>query len=100
MSSPVQLKISTKALSCNVLRGDSQLFEHTPLEDAVDQIRLLQLEPGGGNDEIVCYIHHHYRASLPQYEAISYTWGDVLPSRGVSINETYLEVRENCYYAL
>ncbi|PWY63130.1 hypothetical protein BO83DRAFT_457154 [Aspergillus eucalypticola CBS 122712] len=46
------------------------------------QFRLLELHPGGGEEEIRCDIHIHSLDDCPPYEAMSYTWGD--PYEGYS----------------
>ncbi|KAK4125188.1 HET-domain-containing protein [Parathielavia appendiculata] len=47
---------------------------HRPL--CGDEIRLLLLLPGGFNDPIQCSLTHESLASAPEYQALSYTWGD------------------------
>jgi hypothetical protein len=41
-----------------------------------DNIRLLKLEPGGGDQSLVCQLFSARLAESPSYEAISYVWGD------------------------
>jgi hypothetical protein len=65
-------------------------------------IRLLSLQPGRFLDPLQCYIDNVSLSDNPQYEALSYTWGDLelevpiicLPSRHV------LLVTKNCGSAL
>jgi hypothetical protein len=50
-----------------------ETFAYTPLED--NQIRLLVLSPGSGNDDLVCALTVEDLAKLPAYSALSYVWG-------------------------
>src|SRR6186713_1275521 len=40
-----------------------------------DEIRLLVLNPGTGNDPIECYLEHYPVGSAKPYLALSYVWG-------------------------
>ncbi|KAI6912364.1 hypothetical protein D0867_06313 [Hortaea werneckii] len=41
-----------------------------------DWFRLLQLDPGVGNDPVLCSLHICRLSNAPPFEAISYVWGD------------------------
>ena len=43
---------------------------------AKDSLRLIFLEPGRPKDALRCRIEAHDAASAPEYEALSYVWGD------------------------
>ncbi|KAK0117365.1 hypothetical protein ONS96_013195 [Cadophora gregata f. sp. sojae] len=51
-------------------------------------IRVLILEPGSREDQIRCRLRHVKLADNPQYEALSYVWGDANQTK-----ELYLEAR-------
>ncbi|KAK5133788.1 hypothetical protein LTR08_007217 [Meristemomyces frigidus] len=42
----------------------------------------------------------HVLETKPHYNAISYPWGDLSPTRTIVINDRQVPVRENCWYAL
>ncbi|PWY91506.1 hypothetical protein BO94DRAFT_462372 [Aspergillus sclerotioniger CBS 115572] len=58
-------------------RLDGTLFQpsYLPIQTA-DEIRLLILEPGKGNDAIRCRLKHVSLSDNPKYEALSYVWGN------------------------
>ena len=64
-----------------------------------NQFRLLQLLPGFDKDPIECKLEVVEFEGNPQYEAISYKWGD---PRGHSVkcNDKILPVNVNLYFAL
>lgn len=41
----------------------------------VNEIRLLHLQPGDGDDPIVCEMRHSNFLHMENYEALSYMWG-------------------------
>jgi hypothetical protein len=61
-------------------QNQGQLYD--PLLEA-DSIRLLELLPGKENDPIEIQLHVRNLGAIPEYEAISYVWGD--ENLGVSI---------------
>jgi hypothetical protein len=68
--------------------GDSEYrttFQYMPLESISNSIRLVVLEPDGGNhnSEITCRITHTTFGAKPVYEALSYTWGDETIKRNI-----------------
>lgn len=77
-----------------------ELFQHPPLATPKTEIRLLELQPGTGDQEIRCKLRVCDRTNLPEYSAISYTWGDTRGTRYVRIDGKILAVGENCWIAL
>lgn len=75
-------------------------FIDVPLEDPKNQIRLLELQPGQGDDEIVGKLSMHPRSDLPEFEAISYTWGDRTRSKTIELNGTPFSITFNSWTAL
>lgn len=77
------------------------MFTYKRLQRPDQQIRLLYLQPANdSNDEIRCSLSTHDIGTLPEYKAISYTWGDPNLTRPIFVNSKQLEVRENCWYVL
>ena len=61
-------------------------FTYTPLDPAVDEIRLVIIEPGQDSDAIKCrLIHASLGKDSPTYEALSYCWGDKTEEGSVKI---------------
>lgn len=65
------------------------------------RIRLLVLEPNSDSlTDIVCTIATHDVTSLPQYEALSYVWGDPSDKGEVTVNGCTMSITRNLYSAL
>jgi Heterokaryon incompatibility protein (HET) len=93
-------------------------YEYFPLRSSPsghsgDEFRLLVLLPGLDDAEIQCEIQHASLDGPPQYEALSYTWGDpkgedsLVPCRGdpsasypIKVDEGYLRIGYNLECAL
>ncbi|KJX94961.1 hypothetical protein TI39_contig4146g00004 [Zymoseptoria brevis] len=70
------------------------------LQDLSKEIRLLHMQHGFNDDPIVCdYVVHHL-AKERKYFAMSYTWGDPAPTRGIEVAGQTVRVHENCFQAL
>ncbi|KAJ2980232.1 hypothetical protein NQ176_g2764 [Zarea fungicola] len=67
---------------------------------ANDSIRVVTLLPGAFTDPIRCEISCHNTQSLPQYEALSYTWGDPTDTTQTTIDGCLLRVTANLERAL
>ncbi|KAF2491477.1 hypothetical protein BU16DRAFT_468164, partial [Lophium mytilinum] len=65
-------------------------------------IRVLYLKPGHESDEIQAHLRLlDIDTDLsPQYESLSYVWGDPAFTKRVIINEHFIEIRKNLYGAL
>ncbi len=78
-------------------------YKYSPLEHP-DSIRLLLLEPSEDFDSpLFCTIKHvRFSDGVPEYTAISYTWGDLNQTQPVYFDEgrTKLEVSVNGSQAL
>jgi len=69
--------------------------------DAENEIRLLTVYPADSpTDPLSCSLTHHSRRSAPEYEALSYTWGDRELPKTVICDGRRLEVTANCESAL
>ncbi|USP74762.1 uncharacterized protein yc1106_02036 [Curvularia clavata] len=62
----------------NTTIGESAIELNYPkLENADFQFRMLALEPSEDfSDDIKCHVHNRSRSRNPEYEALSYRWGD------------------------
>jgi hypothetical protein len=80
-----------------------ETFEYEPLPRGDDGqwIRLIELRCGQGSDKIECSIQHANLADNPQYEAISYCWGDPTIRSTISCSDgRHVTVTANLYAAL
>jgi hypothetical protein len=80
-----------------------ETFEYEPLPRGDDGqwIRLIELHRGQGSDKIECSIQHVNLADNPQYEAISYCWGDPTIRSTISCSDgRHVTVTANLYAAL
>ena len=82
----------------NSLTPTGPSFQHPDLDQTVQQIRLLRLEPKHADDQ-------HVRAQLctfdlqsaPEYSALSYTWGTRKCNQFILVNGVVFEVGLNLY---
>jgi hypothetical protein len=80
-------------------------YQYKPLDLSGNEIRLLHLLPGNHHDP-PCVLIKHYRFTrdeVPQYEALSYAWGDPIDLARVAVGqngEAYLIITANLAKAL
>ncbi|KAI0852446.1 heterokaryon incompatibility protein-domain-containing protein [Daldinia vernicosa] len=79
---------------------EERCFVHTPMTDARNQIRLLQIHHAKRDEPVHCSLSTWSLSKLPPYHAISYTWGDPSQTTYISINKQPLKVRRSCEYVL
>jgi hypothetical protein len=75
-------------------------YQSLPLKQPDQQIRLFHLQPDDDGAVIQVRLEVHDFESCPSYVAISYTWGDQIPTLAITINGQGFRVRMNCWYAL
>jgi len=79
----------------------SEIFNHTALNHQAKEIRLLKVQRSHDSSQpIQCILQHFDLAKRPQYKALSYTWGEPLPTRDIIINGSPLPIRDNLYQFL
>jgi hypothetical protein len=80
---------------------DSHTYKHKKLAHT-DSIRLLELLPGPKGSPLVCNIFQVRKAAEPEYEALSYAWGDPVFSHPVQEKSSgkVLHVTTNLQQAL
>lgn len=77
----------------------AQPYQHKELHEA-QEIRLLVLVPGKDSDEICCKLEHAILSDNPEFEALSYAWGDPSITRTILCEGGTLQVTENLFQAL
>jgi Heterokaryon incompatibility protein (HET) len=76
------------------------LYEQFPVSNGVGHIRLIQLLPGRGLEQIVCTMSSDCLDYRPHYTALSYVWGDSTVPHPISVNGMLFPVTSNLYSAL
>lgn len=71
-----------------------------PLERDIRETRILKLEPGGWEDDIICQLEIVSLDEEPEFEAVSYFWGDFKKKRSITINGELHEISFNLEHAL
>src|SRR4051812_32841312 len=81
--------------------GSICTYTYRPVStDADDEIRLLHLEPGTSDDVITFTLQPARLNQSPQYEAISYCWGDPADTLDVLCDGKALTITANLHAAL
>lgn len=77
-------------------------FTYLPLAEGTKQFRLITLLAGQGNDPLRCLLHHGDLGAdpPPQYETISYCWGDANKPETIIVNGIKLPVPASAASAL
>ncbi|KAK5655349.1 hypothetical protein OQA88_5916 [Cercophora sp. LCS_1] len=76
-------------------------FAYQPLDPNNDSIRLISIRPTKFWSTIVeCSVHNIGFVELPQYRALSYTWGDGIRRRNIHLNGSVFPVNGNLFDAL
>jgi hypothetical protein len=75
------------------------MFQYQTLT-AVDAFRLVVLEAGTSEDVIRCHLVNSSLSENPDYEALSYTWGDTQPACEILLDGQIMSIRQNLCFAL
>lgn len=73
---------------------------YLPLNPTTDTLRLVTLQPGRLQDDVICSLAHDAWDNKPSYEALSYVWGDMTDRKQIQLNGRPFRVTENLYSAL
>jgi hypothetical protein len=80
---------------------DSPGSLYTPLDESVEEIRLLEILPESSKfGDIECRLTTFPLASAPFYTAISYTWGDPNKTESITVNGRDIMVTESVWQVL
>ncbi|KAK0610783.1 heterokaryon incompatibility protein-domain-containing protein [Immersiella caudata] len=80
--------------------SDDMTYPGSKLNTSKQQIRLLTVSPGQGEDTIVCCLRTVDVEGTGEYEALSYAWGTASSGHSISVNSHNFEVGDNLFYAL
>lgn len=87
----------SSALDISAELGGS--YNYQPLIDDAE-IRILTLQPGQWDAPIECQLRHSSLDKEPDYEALSYVWGDPTETRSISLNQHDFRITWNLEVAL
>jgi hypothetical protein len=73
---------------------------YEPLDSKRREIRIAKLNPGDFSDDIRCTLFKVSLDDNPQYQALSYVWGDPGVTRQISLNGSPYQVTESLEIAL
>ena len=77
---------------------------YRPLDASHDSTRLVLIHPAHADDDpeapIRCTVSEAKFSDRPQYEALSYMWGDDTVQRPIVINDQPLQVTQNLFHAV
>jgi hypothetical protein len=76
-----------------------QPYEYSSLT-APDELRLLILAPGSGSEPLRCHLKNALLSSNPNYDAISYAWGDPSKPREITCENCSIPITESLFTAL
>ncbi|KAK5174504.1 uncharacterized protein LTR77_001584 [Saxophila tyrrhenica] len=94
------MSASTETPSGSGDTNAAQDFQHTPLEDAAKEIKLLHILPETTTGHLNFELHAYQRDAAPPYAAISYAWGELKYCKAITIQHREFRVTSNCHYAL
>ena len=78
----------------------SVIYAETTLDPSRDEFRLLELAPGGPDDELIATLSTASLNSPPPYEALSYVWGDMTTPRSIRLQSYSFAITKNLKVAL
>lgn len=89
--------VSTIAKS---LCGVYDQFQHISLK-GLGAIRLVEIQPSQNSEDfIACLLKHTNLVSRPDYDALSYVWGDRSGETSISLNGCRFDVTDNLWSAM
>jgi hypothetical protein len=100
---PPLIRNRTRVVKDKKIHGQALFEEHTRFilgDIERPRTRLLILEPGSGQDPIRCSLDQYRLDKAPQFEALSYAWGDGPKDREVHASDKILLVSQNLHTAL
>ncbi|KAH7007904.1 uncharacterized protein B0I36DRAFT_343244 [Microdochium trichocladiopsis] len=92
---------TTQQQGLSKLLPNTSLFNYTALKEAENCIRLVRINPVSNDDDLVrCYLRNITFGERPQYEALSYMWGDDTVKQHILLNDATFDVSANLSDAL
>lgn len=88
---------TTRAHSTAGIIPDSDQYEHAPLDQHRDSIRLIQVHSDLSQEGLICISMSTSTVTEAAYTCLSYEWGSVTGGGWISINDKKHHVRQNLY---
>lgn len=79
---------------------EAVMYSYTKFKSAQDQIRLLTIRPGNWLQGIECSLKISSLDSKPDYEALSYAWGDESKQHPIKVDGKQFNITLNLFLAL
>jgi hypothetical protein len=73
---------------------------YEPLNTLKEENRVLEILPSGLSDLVNCKLYNIPLGDAPEFNAISYVWGDPLDTEKIVVNRQVREVTVNCWEVL
>lgn len=84
----------------SVIRTQCGSFRYAPLNQATEEIRILQIHFNKGKDDLQFVLSHKSLDKLPRYIALSYVWGSLELTEKITIDGKSLFITSNLATAL
>lgn len=81
-----------------ITNSGSETYHYTPLKQ--NEIRLLKILPGSEDTTVSCHLKHYSLDDLPEYSALSYTWGTDVAKFPIRVNDQLQLINSNLNAAL
>lgn len=81
-----KLKMADGIVVADIKRRALKAFSHLSLNGQQREIRVLELHAGEYDDSIACSLRLENLDDVPNYEALSYVWGDPGITTDISLN--------------
>jgi hypothetical protein len=75
-------------------------FPYKPLGDGLSMIRLITIQPADFDEPLHCSLHYAKLDADPNYEALSYVWGDATKTLPITLDGLAIEITLNLESAL
>jgi hypothetical protein len=77
-----------------------RMYDYNSLDNASDDIRLLELNPGRHDEPLRCALTITRLSIIPSYKALSYAWGDHKATENIFCNEYNLVITSSLAVSL
>src|ERR1700728_924147 len=88
------------SVAAEIFEFSKEDLQYPPLDHSKDSLRLLTLHPGGWLESIKCELSATTFSEKPEYDALSYAWGDSKRTKAIQVNGTKVHIKENLWQAL
>ena len=74
--------------------------DYPELRYPASSLRVFHIEPGTGKESVRGVLKSYSLAERPQFEALTYTWGDMKHSKTITVNGKRMKISRNLHEAL